>query len=212
MELHADLCEGRGKSGGVGAFAFAGLDRLVGDEPGVAPAAEILAASVTPAGDVRFIYVGHAGGASVERDVAGLGEVEDVFVTIVHVALRVDRLEMACGKRFATGGMGGDGFDPVERVLKDKKRIFAISEGEDELVREERVCGRGTYVQEERSVVGHHAFHLGGPGFAPGEKFVARSRVLKSRISDTEIIWRRGDDEVEGFLREGGEDLEAISV
>lgn len=70
MDFDALRCEGDGKGGGVGSLAFAGLDGLVGNEPGVSPAAEILAAGVSPAGDVGFENIGHAGGASVERDVS----------------------------------------------------------------------------------------------------------------------------------------------
>ena len=71
MELQALLDESDGKGRGVRPILVAGIDGVVGNEPGVSPAAAVLAAGVAPAGNVRLVLIRQSGGAAVERDVAG---------------------------------------------------------------------------------------------------------------------------------------------
>lgn len=212
MDFDALLDQGDGKSGGMGSLAFAGLDGFVGDKPGVSPTTEILTFCVAPAGDVGFINVRHASRTAVELDVAGFGKVEHVFVAVVDVALGIDRLEMSGGNGFADGRSDGDRFDPVKRVLQNEQGLRPIGEREDELVGEEGIGWSGTDVEEKRRVIRHHALYFRCPGFAPGEKFIARGGVLESRVVDSQIIWGRCHNEIEGFLFEGGEDFQAIAV
>ena len=173
------LDQSDGKSGGVGAFAFAGLDGFVGDEPGVSATAKILTLSVTPAGDVGFINVRHASGAAVERDVTGFREMKHVFVAVVDVALGIDRFEMPSGNWLATSRSDGDRFDPMKRILQNKQWLRPIGQGEDELMGEEWIRWCGTDVEKKRRVVFHHALHFGCPNFAPSEKFIARRGVFE---------------------------------
>lgn len=84
---------------------------------GVSPTTEILTFRVPPTGDVGFINVRHTGGAAVERDIAGFGEVKHIFVAVVDVALGIDRFEMTGGNGFVIHGGDGDRFDPVKGVL-----------------------------------------------------------------------------------------------
>ena len=128
VDFDALLGEGDGESGGMWALAFSGLDGFVGDEPCVAAAAEVLAAGVAPACDIGLIYVGHAGGAAIKGGVSSFGQVEDVFVAVVDVAFRIDRLEVAAGDLLVVLGFDRDRFDPVEGVLEDKKRVGSFGE------------------------------------------------------------------------------------
>ena len=56
MQLHRVLGEARREGGGVRAVLVAALDRLVGDEPGVAAAAPVVGAA-GPARDVGGVLV-----------------------------------------------------------------------------------------------------------------------------------------------------------
>ena len=126
VDADALLDESDRKSRGVGAVLVARLDGLVGDKPGVSPAAQVLAAGVAPAGDVGFVNVRHPGGAAVELDAAGFRQVEDILVAVVDEALRVDRLEMPGADLVVGAGLDGDGFHPVEGVLEGEKRIRPV--------------------------------------------------------------------------------------
>ena len=80
--------------GRVWPLFVATLDCLVRDEPGVAAAAFIAPAGMLPAGDVALVLIWHAEREAIDRSAAFRGEMEDVFVAIVHVTRRVDRLEV----------------------------------------------------------------------------------------------------------------------
>lgn len=70
VNADALLGESDGKGGGVGAFLVATLNGVVGDEPGVAAAAFVLAAGVAPSVDVGFIGIRDTCGSALEWDVA----------------------------------------------------------------------------------------------------------------------------------------------
>lgn len=205
--------QGGGEGGGVGALFVAGLDGFVGNEPGVAATTQVGTFGVFPALDVALIDVGDAGGAAVEGDGAGFGEVEDVLVAVVDVALRVDGFEVSGADLFACAGFDGDGFDPVEGVLQDEEVRGA--EGEEELVREEGAAGGATDVEEEGSVVSEDATNFCGPVGAPGEVVGIAALVVVFPVVDAEIVGRGGDDEVLrglGHLPHSGEAVLVVKM
>src|SRR5690349_20468302 len=81
----------------MGAVAIAALNRLVGNEPGVAAAAHT-AGGPAPAGDVRLILVGHAKRQPLESGFAQRREMEDELVAVVQEPIAVDRLVMTDGQ------------------------------------------------------------------------------------------------------------------
>ena len=100
------------------ALALAGMDGVVGDEPCIATTAAVGAAGMLPSLDVRLVGVGNTSRAAVEFDRAGPGEMEDVLVAVVDVALGVDRFEVSGADRLGVAGFDRDRFDPVKGVLK----------------------------------------------------------------------------------------------
>ena len=194
----------------MGPLGVAGLDGLVGNEPGVATAAKVGTAGVLPALDVRLVGIGDAGGAAIEGDVSGLGEVEDVLVAVVDVAAGVDGLEMPGANRFAVSCFHGDGLNPVEGVLEVEE--LGPGEGEEELVGKEGIAGAAADVEEERSVLDEDAPHFGGPLAAPLEEGLPRGGVAKAAVVDPEIVGRRGDHQVDAASREFAHPLQAVAV
>ena len=100
------------------------LDGLVWDEPGVASFTQVRC-GVLPSSDVAFILVRDTDCGFVEGDVAVFGEVEDVFVATAEVFGAIDGLVVSDGDVVLHVGVGadvgfgnGDGFDPVNAVLK----------------------------------------------------------------------------------------------
>src|SRR4051812_46724869 len=93
------------------------LNRLIRDKPGVAPATAISACCVPPPSHVGLVRIRNPNGEPVEWGVAMGGEVKNKFMSVVHIALRVDRLEVAPGQRTILP-IKRDRFDPVERILK----------------------------------------------------------------------------------------------
>ncbi len=81
VELEAVLGEARRERRGVGAILVPVLDGVVGDEPGVAAAAAVLAAGL-PAGDVRRVLVRHPNRAPIERRVPLAREMKDELVAV----------------------------------------------------------------------------------------------------------------------------------
>ena len=113
-----------GKRGRMRPVAIAALDRLVGDEPGVAAAARA-AAGPLPTRDVRGVLVLHAEGEPVERRPGVMGEVEDELLAVVEEAIRVDGFVVADRKVLGQArtrpcglGLDRDRFDPVNEVLQ----------------------------------------------------------------------------------------------
>jgi hypothetical protein len=105
----------------VGAAA---LNRLVRYEPRVSPAMPVPSRSMVPSGDVALSALRHAKGQAVQRDVASLGQVKDVFVTIVQKPLRIDGLVVTALNQLSVPvrRRDGDGLNPVECVLKGAPR------------------------------------------------------------------------------------------
>jgi len=87
VKFDAEFGEGHGKGCGVGTLVGAIVNRFIGDEPGVAAAAEVMAIRVSPAGDIALVRVGHADGQPTEAGVSRFGEVEHELVAIVDVAV-----------------------------------------------------------------------------------------------------------------------------
>src|SRR5262249_19368711 len=118
VEPEALLRKLRGKRRWVRAIAIAALDRLVGDEPRIAAAADALRGPV-PSPDVRLILIRHAEREAIERRRAFGREVEDELVAVVQEPIAVDRLVVPDGevarepRRRARGGaVDRDRLDP----------------------------------------------------------------------------------------------------
>ena len=76
-----------GKSRGMRAVLVARHDGVVGHKPSVSTAAFVISAGVGPALDVAFVGIGNPGLAALKGNVAGFGEVKNVFVAVVDEAL-----------------------------------------------------------------------------------------------------------------------------
>ncbi len=83
------------EGGRVGAFFVAAIDGVVGHEPVVSTASFVFASSMAPSFYVRFVSIRNTCGAALERNGSFLGEMKNVFVAVVDVALAIDRFEMA---------------------------------------------------------------------------------------------------------------------
>jgi len=211
VDADALFGEGDREGGGVGAFFVAGLDGVVGNKPVVAAAALVFAPAVTPAGDVGFIGIFDTSGTAFERDLAGFGEVEKIFVAVVNETFGIDGLKVTGGDRFSPAGFNRDRFDPVEGVLEDELRTLGC-EGENELVGEEGIGRGGTEIKKKGGVIGHEAMDFAGPVLAPGDEGLAILGVFVGAVIDTNIVWRGGDDEVDGVCRHLLHAFEAIGV
>ncbi len=209
VDFDAVDCELDRESRGMWPVFGAAHDCFVGDEPVVAPAAEIFSVGVTPPGDIGFVNVRDTEAQAVNGRVAIFCEVEDILLTVGNIPWRIERFEMPGGDLLAVDGLDGNGFDPVEGVLEDEGNVVS-SQGQQQLVREKRV-GRGSAdVEKEGAVFLEDALDGEGPGAAPGEVIVARLFVFVFSIVDSEIIGRRGNDEVDGRFRQFGHAFEAI--
>ena len=134
-----------------------GLDGLVGDEPGVAPFAQIRRRGL-PSADVAFILVRDADRVFVQGNVPGFSEVEDVLMAGAEELRAVHRLVVTDRDVLLHVGIltdvcfgDGDGFDPVDDVLQGKIGLAA----QRELQRGPLVSGFAADVEEEGTLVGH---------------------------------------------------------
>src|SRR6202030_3438405 len=137
---------------------LAALNCFIRNEPGVAPATLIAAASVRPASDVALVLIRNAESKTVDFDPTRFCEVENVFVAIVEKPFRVDRLEMTEGSVFDC-----DGLDPVNRVLQNE----GSAKLENNFVRQHRIRWRRADVEEKRAARLENPPELHGPIAAP---------------------------------------------
>src|SRR4051812_2297059 len=70
------------------------LNGFVGDEPGVAAAANAVGCRA-PAGDVRLVLIGHAQRQAIELRRPERREMKDELLAVVQEAIAVDRLVVA---------------------------------------------------------------------------------------------------------------------
>ena len=162
MEAEAPFGELRGKGRGMWTFRGAALDRLVGDEPVVPAAAPVAAHAprVCPAGDVAFVGVFHADREAIQRHIAGLGEVEDVFVAVGQVAL-AELIGLKWPTLSSGARRGCTVIDLIQWIVfcRRKSRLQL----EHEFVREQRIGRRGADVEEKGSARLEHAPHFSRP-------------------------------------------------
>src|SRR5438270_6523067 len=98
MKLDAVLGQ-RGRRGrGVWPFFLAPLNRLIGNEPGIAATTAIAPARVRPARNVAFVLIWNAEREPVDRCFSLGREMKNVFMAVVQETLRVNRFEMSEGR------------------------------------------------------------------------------------------------------------------
>src|SRR5262245_14101390 len=132
--------------------AVAALDRVVRNEPGIAPASEPFAGP-GPSLNVRDILVRNADSAPIKRRFAIGREVKDELVTVVDETIAVDGLVVAyrhvaieSGRPACRRSVDGNRLDPVDRVLE-----LEIPPGHlRDLERNPGIGGLGADVQEQR--------------------------------------------------------------
>jgi hypothetical protein len=96
MQLDAKYGEIGGKRGGMRTLFGAAHDRLVRNEPVVSATAQVLASR----GAHRLMLVvrmRNANRAPVQLRLAALGQMENVFMTVGHKSVRLQRFEVAGG-------------------------------------------------------------------------------------------------------------------
>src|SRR5439155_3032387 len=101
------------KSRGVRSLFLAILNCFVRDKPRVAAATQIASTRMPPPRDVTFVLIGNSDSNPVQFDTPGLGEMKNVFMTVVEEPLRIDRLEMTMRLKIAFLISNGDRFDPM---------------------------------------------------------------------------------------------------
>ena len=158
----------RRERGRVRAVLVAALDRLVGDEPGVAAAAAVAAAGRQRA-TFDCVLVLDADRASVERRPAARREVEDELVAVVDEAVAVDRLVVADARSRVSPApapadpVDRDRLDPVDRVLE----LQVLPRRLRDVERRPGVGRLGADVQEQRPVSASACARGLDPGAGP---------------------------------------------
>ena len=208
------LGEPRREGGGVRAVLVAALDGVVGNEPGVAPAAAVGAARAPP-GDVRSVLVLDADAAAIERRPSRRREVEDELVAVVQEARAVDRLvvtdrQVALQARGEAGRVlvDGDRLDPVDGVLQ----VEALPRRLGDVHRRPGIGGLGAEVQEQRAFRLQHARRSRRPGFGPLQVFRTRKAVVVRAVFDAEVVGRRRDDDGDRTRGQRSENVQAICL
>src|SRR5688572_4700018 len=213
VEPQAHLRQLRRKRRRVRPILLAALDGLVGDEPGVAAAAYAGSRGL-PAPDVRLVLILHADRLALQGRRAARSEVEDEFVAVVEESTAVDRLVMPDGQVVLQAGAGsgerlfdGDRLDPVDGVLK-----LQVLPGR---LRHVQGCPGirrlGADVQEERPIRRQRAGRPANPLAGPRQVAVAGQRVVIGPIADSEVVWRRRDDDGNRGRPEAAEQVDRVS-
>ena len=100
---------------------LAALNRLIRDEPRVAATTAIAPARVGPTRNVALVLIRNTEREPINFNAPALGEVKDVFVTIIQKASRTNRLEMTARDDSAIFLLDADRLDPMNRVLQNNR-------------------------------------------------------------------------------------------
>jgi len=178
-----------------------GADGFIGDEPGVAAAAQVL--GVVAAGDVGFVLERHADRQAVELVGTGGGEVKNMLVVAVEEAFAGHWFEVA-----AAVLLEGDRFHPGDVVLQREQR----AQSHDQFERQPRRGRRAGDVEKQRAVGTECTFEFGRDRDHPVEVRGFRQSVLIGAVGNFEIVRRRGDDEIDRSRRDLRQELKAIAA
>src|SRR5438067_1583860 len=99
---------------------LAPLNCFVGNEPGIAATTPIAPAGVRPTRNVGFILIRNSEREAIDWRVPLGREMKNIFVAIVQVASRVDRLEMPARNDFAPFFLNADRLDPMNGILQNE--------------------------------------------------------------------------------------------
>src|SRR5207237_2862647 len=97
MQFDAPFRELNRKRRGMRSLLCPALNCPIGNEPCVAPAAQIASMSMRPAGDITFVLIRNSDGEPIQLNTAGFRKMKNVFVAVVDESLRTNRLEMTEG-------------------------------------------------------------------------------------------------------------------
>src|SRR5262245_49154511 len=135
MQADTILRQLYGECSRVGPIFLSVHNGFVRNKPSVSATAAIASARVTPARDITFVGIRNSQGEAVDRGATFRSEMENIFMAIVQIAWRVDRLEVAARNKFAFFVLDCDRLDPVNGVLKSE----LIAQLQDKFVRQQRV-------------------------------------------------------------------------
>jgi hypothetical protein len=143
---------------------------------------QIAAGGVTPSRHVGFIGVRNAQGQTVQKNIAALGQMENIIMAVMYEPSRVDWLVVpALHRLFAVGTLGNrDRLDPVKSILKHE--YPSIYDGTDDRVRQKRTRGARAEIQEKRAGSAERLAHNPRPEERPVKIVFQAQSVLISAI------------------------------
>ena len=213
MDPDAHLGESRWKGRRVGTILFAALDRVVGDEPGVAAAPHAARGGLPPR-HIGLILILHAHRVAIERRVPARREMEYELMAVVEEPAAVDGLVMPDREVVGKPGtsprkplLDRDRLDPVNGVLQAEMTAGRLRHVE----RRPRVGGFGPHVQKERAVGRQGAGRRTEPPICPLEILGPGDRVVVGAVADAQVVGRRRDDRVDTAGFEAREQRRAVA-
>src|SRR5947207_1826414 len=116
-------------------------------------------------------------------------------MAIVHIPLRLKRLEMSGRYLLALFCHNGDGFYPMECVLKKKTYSFLL-QGDEQLVRYQRIRRTGTKIEKKRALLSQDTLYLACPFARPSQILFAALSIFVISVLDTQIVRWGGNDNI----------------
>jgi len=120
MDSEAIFCQLNGEGRRVRSFRLSASNSLIGNKPIVPAAPFVSTGSMGPARNVALVLIGDSKSESVDWCFALFGEMKNVFMTIVHEPVGIDRFKVADRHRLLLWPLDRNGFDPVKGVLESE--------------------------------------------------------------------------------------------
>jgi len=133
---------------------------------------------------------------------------KDVFVAIVHEAMRLQWLEVTSRNLVSLFRGNCDRFNPVKGVLQNKADI--IFQCNNQFMGDEGIGGTCPQVQEKGPILLENAFDLGCPSTRPLQVFVTGPAVIVVAINNPQIVGWGGHHHVNRLLAQFAHPKNAI--
>lgn len=121
MQQNASLRQLDRKCCRMRALAGTISNRAIRHEPDIPTTSTITSSRVAPPRDITFVCIGNTYGKSVDGDFSRFREMKNVFVAIIQVAPRIDRLEVPFGECAAILEFKRNRLHPMDRILQGEQ-------------------------------------------------------------------------------------------
>ncbi len=115
---------------------------------------------------------------------------------------------MTPGEMASTFQGNGDGLDPMDCILQDKK----VAESKHQLMWQEGVRRAGSEIEKKGALRTEHTAEFHSPRTTPIQVLTPAAAIVVTSVLLIDVVRRRSDDHVDGSILERSQSIDTVLV